>query len=243
MFYAAYLCAFGAGATGHKKAPPAKKVYQLKFDSSKIVLHKFNADSLNKYRNSPDFSYQEKAKASLSWWERFWNWFWEMINRLFGGHQESSGPSTPYGEYIMAFCLLALLIYVIFKLAGLNIANIFNRHSREIAIPYTESLENIHQITFDEEIEKALNQRNYRLAVRLLYLKTLKQLNDAQLINWQIEKTNSAYLNELTDMEQRQSFSILTRQFEYVWYGDFPVDGRSFQNINTLFNDFKIPPK
>jgi hypothetical protein len=46
-------------------------------------------------------------------------------------------------------------------------------------------------------------------------------------------------LNELADMDQRQSFSVLTRQFEYVWYGDFPVDSRSFQNINTLFHDFK----
>jgi hypothetical protein len=32
---------------------------------------------------------------------------------------------------------------------------------------------------------------------------------------------------------------LLTRQFEYVWYGDFFVDGQSFQNINTLFQDFK----
>jgi len=238
-FVALVFCFKADAVVLKKNPPPVKKIYHIQVDSSKLTLQKFNADSLTKYRNSPDFTYTEKAKAGLSLWSRFWNWFWEMINRLFGGQQQSSSSSVPYMSYILAFGLLAVLIFVIFKLAGLNLSNIFNKDAKDIEIPYTESLENIHQITFDEEIEKALNQRNYRLAVRLLYLRTLKQLSDAHLIHWQLEKTNSAYLNELADMDQRQSFSVLTRQFEYVWYGDFPVDSRSFQNINTLFHDFK----
>jgi hypothetical protein len=32
---------------------------------------------------------------------------------------------------------------------------------------------------------------------------------------------------------------LLTRQFEYIWYGDFFIDGQAFQNINGLFQDFK----
>ena len=251
FYFALFFIAFGAAAARVKKAPSPKKVvpekvYHLQFDSSKLTLHKFNADSLNKYRDAADFNYSEKAgkKAGLSWWHRFWKWFWETLARLFGGQRSSSsGSSFPFMAYLIGFGLLALLIFVIFKMAGLNLENIFYRRSREISIPYAESMENIHQITFDEEIEKALNQRNYRLAVRLLYLKSLKQLNDADLINWQIGKTNAAYLTELTDTELRRSFSILTRQFEYIWYGDFPVDGNSFRNINTLFHDFKISPK
>lgn len=223
-----------------KVKPTLVKVYHIRLDSSKLKIHSFNAAALNKYRDSPEFTYEGKTKASLSWWKRFWIWVWELIQKLLGGDQKATtGPSIPYMQWIIGAAALALLVYVIFKMAGLNIANIFNRESRNINIPYTESLENIHQITFEEEIEKALSQRNYRLAVRLLYLSTLKQLNDAQLIHWQIEKTNAAYLNELSDAGQRQSFGILTRQFEYVWYGDFPVDGTSFGNINTLFHDFK----
>jgi hypothetical protein len=212
-------------------------------DSSKLTLHHYNSDSLKLYRSSPDFTYQEKATAGNSWWDRFWKWFWDWVNSLFGKPQPYSPPSVPYIQYIIAFALIVVLMIVIFKIAGLNLANMFNRESKDISIPYTESLENIHQITFDEEIEKALARRNYRLAVRLLYLRTLKQLNDAELINWQLEKTNTAYLNELTDISQRQSFGVLTRQFEYVWYGDFPIDSRSFQNISTLFHDFKTTMK
>ncbi len=214
-------------------------VDSIRLDTSKIKVHAFNAVALDKYKKNPDFFYREAdAKTGLNWWQRFWNWFWELIAKLFGNSQPTAAPSFSFLKYIIEAAAVVLLIFIIIKLAGLNISNIFNREATEIQVPYSESLENIHQITFDEEIEKALNQRNYRLAIRLLYLSTLKQLNDAHLIQWQLEKTNSAYLNELSDTAQRQSFGILTRQFEYVWYGDFPVDGQSFQNINTLFHDF-----
>jgi hypothetical protein len=211
----------------------------LQLDTSKITVHGFNADSLEKYNNSPDFNYDKDTKAGLNWWDRFWQWIWELIEKLFG-NGPSSAPSFGFIKYIIWAMALTLAVFIIIKLAGLKISNIFNRKSKDIQVPYTESLENIHEITFDEEIEKALNQRNYRLAVRLLYLRTLKQLSDAELIQWQLEKTNSAYLNELKDQGQKQTFGILTRQFEYVWYGDFPVDGQSYQNINTLFHDFKL---
>jgi hypothetical protein len=75
--------------------------------------------------------------------------------------------------------------------------------------------------------------------VRLLYLRCLKQLSDAKLISWQIDKTNATYLFELDDTGQRQKFGLLTRQFEYIWYGDFPIDPKIFGNIYKSFMDFK----
>ena len=216
------------------------KIYHTQYDSAKVNVRHFNTAAIDKYRNDPGFNYDEKANAGLSWWQKLWRWIWELIDKLFSGKQSSSSaPSFSFLPYIIMAVAIGLLIFVIIKMAGINVANIFNRDPKNISIPYSESLENIHQITFDEEIEKALGQRNYRLAIRLLYLSTLKQLNDAHFIQWQVDKTNSAYVNELADAEKRQSFSILTHQFEYVWYGDFPVDGQSFQNINTLFHDFK----
>jgi hypothetical protein len=111
--------------------------------------------------------------------------------------------------------------------------------SRKTPLAYTESTENIHEINFDEEIEKAIASHNYRLAVRLLYLRSLKQLSDNGLIQWQPEKTNSVYVYELNNPSVRQSFVSLTRQFEYVWYGGFNIDGAAFGNINQLFQNFK----
>ena len=187
--------------------PTASAVYSIRLDSSKLNVHSFNSSALEKYKNDPDFDYRDAdTKTGLSGWDRFWNWFWEFINKLFGGNHPAKTPSIPYLKYIIEAAAVALLVFIIIKFAGLKISNIFKKDSTEIQLPYSESLENIHQITFEEEIEKALTQRNYRLAIRLLYLSTLKQLNDAHLIQWQLEKTNAAYQNELKDIAQRQSF-------------------------------------
>jgi hypothetical protein len=231
-----------------KTVKPVIIHHQLKIDSSKINLRRFNNAAIKKYRSDPAFRYVE-AKTGITLWDRFWEWVWhlwvsfwqwvaEIFRKMFG--------NTGVGEHaasVMKYLILgiaaAALVYVIFKLLGINLLKLLKKEKNIIEVPYTETLENIHEINFDEAIENALAIKNYRLAVRLLYLRSLKQLSDNNLISWKINKTNTTYLNELTNAEQRQQFSIVTRQFEYVWYGDFPVDGQSYQNINAIFQEFK----
>jgi len=232
------ITAFGFGANAAKavKKDSVKLIHKtIKVDSASIVERHFNAAQLKLYKQDRNFQYATQ-ETDLSIWDRFWRWFWKWLRNLF----DFDGPrlDVPYLKYIIGALAIGLIVYGIIKYLGDDL-HLFSKKVKAIDIPYSESLENIHEISFDEEIERAMNQHNYKLAVRLLYLRSLKQLSDAQLIHWQVEKTNSAYLNELTDSVQRQSFGILTTQFEYIWYGDFPIDGRSFQSIYTSFQDFK----
>lgn len=220
-----------AGAKPVIKKTPAV----LKIDTSVVQLRSFNTTRVHAYLKDKDFKYNKADVQGESLWDSFWHWFW---NWLFG-KVFSTSESQNIFYYLLVGAGAIFLIFLVLKISGISALQIFRGEAKKLDIPYAESLENIHEINFDDEIEKAIGKRNYRLAVRLLYLRALKQLSDAQLIHWQIEKTNTAYLHELTDNEQRQSFSLLTRQFEYVWYGDFSVDGQAFQNINTLFQDFK----
>jgi len=134
----------------------------------------------------------------------------------------------------------AALIFVIFKLAGVDLLSAIKGKPMNAPLPYDESDENIYAIDFEPEIENAIAQQNYRLAVRLLYLRTLRQLSDANLIHWENTKTNSIYINELIDTDQRLAFKLLTRQFEYVWYGEMIIDSDVFKKISVLFTNFKI---
>jgi hypothetical protein len=142
-------------------------------------------------------------------------------------------------KYVALSAAVAGIVFAIFKMIGVDLSFLFRRKSKAVPIPYSESLENIHDINFDGAIEEAISKHNYRLAVRLLYLKCLKQLSDASLIKWQPEKTNNSYLNELADADQKAVFGSLTRRFEYVWYGEFPIDEQAFSRINLQFQEFK----
>jgi hypothetical protein len=232
----------------NKKAPHKPENGKFITDSSRINVHQFNKTAIDNYRRDPAFDYSEH-NAEMTWWDRFWQWVWDvwtnfwdwvarMFQKLFGSVSAGAHAASVF-RLIIIIMFAGMIIYLVSRLIGVDLLKLFRKNQNIIDVPYSESLENIHEINFDESIETALAVKDYRLAVRLLYLRTLKQLSDANLISWKIEKTNTAYLHELKDAEQRKKFSIVTRQFEYVWYGEFPVDGRSFQSINAYFQDFK----
>ena len=58
------------------------------------------------------------------------------------------------------------------------------------------------------------------------------------MIAWEIDKTNTQYIYELKDQEQRTAFSSLTRQFEFVWYGEFMIDNQVYLSIAGAFRNF-----
>jgi len=217
-----------------KKLPKAPlKLYK---DSSKITLRSFDTTAIQHFKADKEFNYTDHPGAGeTSVWVRLWEWIWQHLFGWIG--------RTKYGGTVIEYTLLGggiiFIIYVVFKSLGIDPIQVLTGGSRKIDIPYTEAIEDINAINFDEEIERAIAQKDYRIAVRLLYLRSLKQLSDMQLIHWQIDKTNSTYVNELTDPSQKQTFGLITRQFEYVWYGNFMIDKQAFINIAHLFQDFK----
>lgn len=216
-----------AFAFAQKAAKPAAV---LKKDTAAVAVRQLDNAAIKQYAASPEFQYIESERPEPSWWDYFWAWFWNWIGRVLS----SVGISHPSIKYILVGLIVLGALYLIMRSAGL-----LKRNAKKAVLPYQETLENIHEIDFDSEIDAALALRNFRLAVRLQYLRCLKQLSDAGLIHWQIDKTNTAYYYELTNPVQREAFGSITQRFEYVWYGDFPIDEQSFGNINALFQQFK----
>ncbi len=217
---------------------PVKVKAVLQNDSSVVQIKHFDDAELTRLRQKPQFQYNSEPSGP-SLWSRFWRWFWHLFDGVDAPRGMGMRWLFIFLKYLFISLGVAAIVFIILKLAGVDIRGLIKRKSADASIPFTETLENIHEIDFDLNIDQAIAQHNYRLAVRLLYLKALKQLSDAQLINWQIDKTNAAYVNELTNPNQREAFAVLTRQFEFVWYGEFAINSQGFQNIKTLFSNFK----
>jgi hypothetical protein len=223
-------------------APKGHAVLTVDSASAVNVRH-FDANTLKSYARQPEFKYDE-SKVDLSWWERFWHWFWDWFIDLFKfkklpGNLFLSILTILWRiiEILTLLGAIVAIIYVILKWSGVDVRNVFRRQPA-VAISHSEFVENINTINFDAEIENAVAAHNYRFAVRLLYLKCLKQLSDSSLIEWKIDKTNYAYLNELKNEGQRAAFGSLTRKFEYVWYGEFLIDASLYGDISSSFSNF-----
>lgn len=211
----------------------------FKLDQSKTDVHSFNERALENYKEKKEFQYDDTPPKTTSAWDRFWTSFWKWFRELF--RSEKNPQQNSLFAAVLKYSLMglsaALLIFVIFKLLKVDFKLLFGK-SKAVDVPYDESLENIHEINFDEQLETALENNNYRLGVRLLYLQTLKQLSDKELIDWQPEKTNNIYVAEIENQSLHAGFSSLTYQFEFIWYGDFSVDKTQFALLKQSFENF-----
>ncbi len=206
----------------------------LKNDSTAPVIRNFDAQKIADYRDQKEFLYDDVAQKDTSWWDRFWSWFWGLLD---GNLKKHYSAGFNFLKYMVVFMAAALVVFIVIKFIGLDL-KIFAGKAKAVVVPYDELLENIHEINFTEEIDKAVSNGNYRLAVRLFYLNALKLMNDRQLISWQPEKTNHVYVNEITDPGRRQEFNALTKQFEYIWYGEFFIDKEHFNVVRGNFERF-----
>jgi hypothetical protein len=92
---------------------------------------------------------------------------------------------------------------------------------------------------FDRFLRLALEGNDYRVAVRILFLRLLQKLHESEWIIWKKNKTNQDFLNEVRNRENYIQFRDLTLAFEIVWYGDQKITKEQFDQLEYLFNSFQ----
>ncbi|GAC1423655.1 MAG: hypothetical protein NVS9B7_22310 [Flavisolibacter sp.] len=135
--------------------------------------------------------------------------------------------------------LTGTLFLIAWALAFGNI-RIFRKKSRAIEV-YQGAPDdgNLFSLNYEQQLKKALDENDFRQAVRLLYLAALKDLSSLSLIQLRQDKTNNEYLMELENTLYYREFFHLTRNFEYIWYGKFNLTKIDFLSIQKKFAVFK----
>jgi hypothetical protein len=203
------------------------------YDTSAMHAREYDADKLAAFKKNPVFQYDKVVESPKSVWDRFWDWFWSLIDRIFS----TKGGSTVFQWTIISLAVVVIVFFII-KLTGMTNVGLFGKYNKGEKLSYSTLSEDIHSIDFNTEIQKAVDEKNFRLAIRLLYLQSLKKLTDNGNINWQVNKTNLAYWQELGGTQYQQPFFEITRQFEYNWYGNRPSTEQEFGTLRQTFNDF-----
>lgn len=193
-----------------------------------------NEGALEDFRNQEDFIYdKERPPTNNSWWDRFWYKVRRFLSDLFSVETDFSWWA------LLKYSFFALVIaFIIRKLFGADLRTLFYNKAEINSIEYETISENIHELDYTKDIQEAIQQGNYRKAVRLYYLKSLKVLADKEIIKWKLDKTNGDYRREVSQSDYAHSFGEITRLFDYVWYGEFPVDKPLFDETEQKFQRF-----
>lgn len=219
----------------HAHTDSTKTKPSIVFDSSQINVRCPLADKQKELINNPDYKYDHIAPAPKTMWERFKEWFYKKLEQIF----DSKGGAA--GLQILKYILIAAAIITItLLLLKNNVRSLFYGKSASVSIDFKEFEKDIHKINFQELISNAVSEKDFRRAVRLHFLKLLKELTDKNLITWKIDKTNNDYSIELSNTLHINKFKELSILYEYIWYGSFELDEANFKATLEKFNSFSI---
>lgn len=101
--------------------------------------------------------------------------------------------------------------------------------SEDLEISVEEVAENLETHDPRSLLEQAIDAKEYRLAVRLYYLKIIRELSLKEQIRWQRDKTNSQYLKEMRQHPLLDEFAEMTLLFERIWYGNRTIGMTDFE--------------
>jgi hypothetical protein len=154
----------------------------------------------------------------------------------------SSSPplfTGPAFKYIFVGAVLLALMFLLFKLFTGRVGN--KRVPSEKIISSLEDIEEISLVS-ESELERllreALDRGDYKTAIRIYYVSSLRELAEKGIIQWKKEKTNCDYVLELGAASQYKVFKDLTLLFERIWYGDVILVKADYLQVEPLFKSF-----
>ena len=145
--------------------------------------------------------------------------FGEWLQKELGEFFDSIFRSAFAQNHEWLWIILGIIVILAFFWILFVIRPSLFMHSGKKAdsLDYDVTEDTIYGIDFPSEIEKAISRRDFREALRLMYLQTLKWLSDNHQIEWQSFKTPTQYTKEWRNAD----FQKITRIFVRVRYGGF----------------------
>jgi hypothetical protein len=208
------------------------------YDTKEIVEKRFNQDNLESYKSNPDFDYTEATAANDHFFQQVFEWFYRLflkfLSWLFGVEK-----ATGILEFILSvlpYIAILVILFLIIKFFLKVKTNPFsNTAINKSIVSISEEEELIKHKDLPALIKKAIENKNYRLAVRYLYINALKLLEEGKIIIWEQQKTNEDYIKEIKSEFLKESFKEVTHLYDFVWYGNFDINEVEFFKVEENF--------
>jgi Domain of unknown function (DUF4129) len=190
-----------------------------------VVFRTVPDSAINRWKNNRRFAYANDPD------------YWRRHKREEKDNSDSWLRSNVF-SYLVYTLLAGILLFAIVRIISENNGLFYRRRSRQYSAGGDGETETPETEDLDERIQYYLDRNDHRRAVRYLYLRTLRNLNDRGLIRYDMKSTNQEYLRQLRATPREASFRFLTGAYEKVWYGEFPLSDHSFRSLHQYFTDF-----
>lgn len=203
------------------------------YDSSRVYERKVDSLALKEFSEQKDFQYERQEIQGPNYLELFTIW---LLDKLLG-NADMDDIDLAY-KILIALLVVAGLSIVIFYLKRINRSRILsNKTSNQNHVQFLDFEGST--VDLEEHWKAAETDKNYPLALRYLFIKTLNHLKEAGIIQWKKEKTNGDYLKELKDHWQSSPFEALSKTFAFTQYGGYEISEDDYLQAKALFQALK----
>lgn len=136
------------------------------------------------------------------------------------------------GVFVVALLVLIFYLFINAERKGAAVKKVQAENIEDVnptEIPLTE---------LERLLQEALENGDYRSAVRIYFIFIVRGLSEKGWIQWEKEKTNFHYLSEMAGKKGYDEFIVSVSYFEFIWYGKRDIDADKFEEIKPNFTRF-----
>lgn len=205
---------------------------QVQYDDSEgLQPANFSEKEIRELKEQKAFSYIDRSQE-VSWWTRFKRWislkYEQLLKWLFGDYKANSFLLFVFKllPYLLLAILLGLIVWLFIRL---NPGGSVLEQPAKPQVYSSKEEELMQSRDLQRLTEEAVQNGQFRLAVRYHYLLNLQQLDRLNFISYQFQKTNEDYAAEIGNENVRVKFLKVTRLYDFIWYGDFQVSETDYR--------------
>ena len=143
--------------------------------------------------------------------------------------------------YGLSGILLALLGFIVYRiLSDVELRRRVGKKGREQDHIRIEEIEEEALVASGVSLslqERAERAGQYDVAVRLLYIQLLKDLQDNGHIRYRRDYSNRDYRRQMNASNLLRGYGDVTIDYERFWYGKHPIDPLSYRLVKRKFTD------
>lgn len=193
-------------------------------------LRSFHSAAMEQLRAEHTWKAPEKHRPGL--WERFLAWLGRQLGDALG-----TGPASWLLRNLWVILIVVAAVLILITLRKRLFTGAFGRSTVKLGEVTTLHAE-VQADDLDERIRTAETEGAWRRALRLYYLRALRRLADQGHITLRADATDRDYLRQVKDRELHRQLEGLAHVFQWVWYGEVPLDHPRYEQLIGAFRRF-----
>ncbi|HET8887148.1 MAG TPA: DUF4129 domain-containing protein [Salinimicrobium sp.] len=218
---------------------------EIIYDELKRNPIDFNDSYLEELKQQDEFIYVEQDHGE-NWWSIFKNWISNLWNSFLDwlfGDINASGFWATLLQLLPYLVIIGVFIFIVWLFIKLNPGKSLMGTPIQGQAFLSDDEKIIQSENIESLIEKAKENKDYRLAVRYYFLLILKNFIDKNIIQYQMEKTNEDYISEINNLQWQNEFKSLAHVYDFTWYGNFLIQENGFFKVEKQFQNLNAQLK